>query len=69
MSNDNQNFTVVKEVGKEVISESKGTIKLSFDQQTAKFVKVEVQHLNQIPLGSTGAGSAAWLFVDELSVY
>ncbi|MEN5087233.1 glycoside hydrolase family 20 protein [Sphingobacterium faecium] len=69
VSNDNQNFTLVKDVGKELISESKGTIKLQFDQQTAKYVKIEVQHLNQIPSGSTGAGSAAWLFVDELSVY
>jgi len=69
VSQDNQNFTLVQEVGKEVIAKSKGTIKLSFEKQHAKFVKVEVQHLNKIPAGSGGAGSPAWLFVDELSVY
>ncbi|MEN5059116.1 FN3 associated domain-containing protein, partial [Sphingobacterium kitahiroshimense] len=51
VSQDNQNFTLVQEVGKEVIAKSKGTIKLSFEKQHAKFVKVEVQHLNKIPAG------------------
>jgi hexosaminidase len=69
VSQDNQNFKLVKEVGKDSIAGSKGSIKLQFEKQTAKFVKVEVQHLNQIPVGSGGAGSPAWLFVDELSVY
>lgn len=69
VSQDNQNFTLVKEVGQEVIAGSNGTIKLQFATQTAKFVKVEVQHLRKIPAGSTGAGYPAWVFVDELSVY
>lgn len=69
VSNDNQNFSLIKEVGKEAIAASKGTIKLTFEKQKVPFIKVEVQHLNQIPVGHAGAGIPAWLFVDELTVY
>lgn len=69
VSDDNHNFVLVKEMTKDAIIASKGNIKMQFDQQTSPFIKVEVQHLSQIPEGSTGAGSAAWVFVDELSVY
>ncbi|UIR55286.1 glycoside hydrolase family 20 protein [Sphingobacterium sp. SRCM116780] len=69
VSKDNQTFSLVQEMGKQEIDRSNGKIKLKFDNQTAQFIKIEVQNAGTIPTGFVGAGSPAWLFVDELSVY
>lgn len=69
VSNDGKAFDLIAMVGQADIDASNGTIKLNFTAQSARFVRVEVQHAGKIPTGYPGAGSDSWLFVDELSVY
>jgi aryl-phospho-beta-D-glucosidase BglC (GH1 family) len=38
------------------------------DAQKAKFIKVIASNLGKIPEGNPGAGSNAWLFIDEIGV-
>lgn len=69
VSNDGKVFDLIATVGQEDIDASRGTIKLNFKAQEARFVRVEVEHVGKIPAGFPGAGNDSWLFVDELSVY
>ncbi|MDX1938323.1 MAG: family 20 glycosylhydrolase [Flavihumibacter sp.] len=41
---------------------------VSFQPQQAKFVRVVVKNYGTIPAGNPGAGSAAWLFADEIEI-
>jgi hexosaminidase len=47
---------------------SRGTMKISFDANLARYVKVKIENWGNIPAGNPGAGSKAWLFVDEIEV-
>lgn len=69
ISNDGKVFDLISNIGQEGIDASRGTIKLNFTEQKARFVRVEVQQVGKIPAGYPGAGNDSWLFVDELSVY
>ncbi len=54
------------------ISESKpgnNLFTIALPSINARFVKVKINHYGQIPEGSPGAGSPAWLFVDEIEVW
>jgi hexosaminidase len=34
----------------------------------ARYVKVVIKHWGEIPKGNPGAGSKAWLFIDEIEI-
>ncbi|MEL7120284.1 MAG: beta-N-acetylhexosaminidase [Bacteroidota bacterium] len=53
------------------IGESKDiliTHKMSFDKQTAQFIKIKIPNFGIIPEGAQGEGNQAWLFVDEIMI-
>ena len=68
VSDDNINFRSVKLVSNEEIVMKKGMVDMSFPTSTAKYVKVIAQKMDKIPDGLPGAGSNAWIFVDEIMV-
>nr|WP_319804112.1 family 20 glycosylhydrolase [Chryseobacterium oryctis] len=68
VSDDNQNFKMIKEIGKEEIQKAKGKIRLNVGNQTSKYIKVKIENAGIIPAGNPGADSKAWLFVDEIGV-
>ncbi len=45
-----------------------GTMTISFPATNTKAVKVLIKNWGEIPAGEHGAGSKAWLFVDEIEV-
>ncbi len=61
-------FKSVKLVSNAEIVSKKGIVDMSFPTENAKFVKVIAQKIDKIPDGLPGAGSNAWLFVDEIMV-
>lgn len=68
ISDDNKEFKIIKEIGKEDIQNANGKIQLKLGKQSAKYLKVMIENAGIIPAGSPGADSKAWLFVDEISV-
>ena len=50
------------------IKDGNGTMKVSFNSTTAKFIKVVVKNWGEIPDGEPGASNKPWLFVDEIEV-
>lgn len=68
VSDDNQNYQLINTLSQEDISKSNGNLILNFNNQNSKYIKVEIQNFGIIPIGSAGAGSSSWLFVDEISV-
>lgn len=68
VSNDGVNFKSVKLVSNAEIVTKKGMVDMSFPTENVKFVKVIAQKIDKIPDGLPGAGSNAWLFVDEIMV-
>jgi N-acetyl-beta-hexosaminidase len=68
VSDDNKNFKLIIEIGKEEIQNAKGKIKLNAGSQNAKYLKVIIENAGIIPAGNPGADSKAWLFVDEIGV-
>lgn len=68
VSDDNKNFTKIKEIGKEEIQKAKGKILLNVGKQNTKYLKVVIENAGIIPAGNPGADSKAWLFVDEIGV-
>lgn len=68
VSNDGINFKNVKQVSLEEIKEMKGEIRVEFDSQKAQFIKVIATNFGKIPEGLPGAGSNAWLFIDEIGI-
>ncbi len=68
VSNDGENFKSIKQVSASEIITMKGIITVEFKQETAQFIKVIAQNIGKIPDGKQGAGSDAWLFVDEIMV-
>jgi len=68
VSDDNKNFKLIKEIGKEEIQNAKGKIKLNAGSQNAKYLKMIIENAGIIPAGNPGADSKAWLFVDEIGV-
>ncbi len=68
VSDDQKNFKLIKEIGKEEIQNTKGKIRLNVGAQNTKYLKVIVENAGIIPAGNPGADSKAWLFVDEIGV-
>jgi hexosaminidase len=51
-----------------VFKDEKVKIDLSFQKTPVRYVKVIIKNRGTIPEGNAGAGSKAWLFVDEIEV-
>lgn len=67
-STDGSKFHLVKEIKSDEIQKSKGKISTQFKKEKVRFIKFIITNAGIIPDGNPGAGSPAWLFVDELSV-
>lgn len=67
-SNDGQNYEVIQVVKQVEIVKNKGNVKIVFPPKKAKYVKVIARNNGVIEDGKPGAGSKAWLFVDEISI-
>ena len=72
VSGDGNNFSSVGLTDDFLESRAKtgnGTMKVEFTTaKTARYVKVVVKNWGEIPQGNPGAGSKAWLFVDEIEI-
>lgn len=68
LSSDGQNFESVAQLNSSQIKEVKGEVVLEVASKKAQYVKVIATNLGKIPGGNPGAGSEAWLFVDEIGV-
>ena len=68
VSKNGKKFKSVKEISTAEISKMDGTVSIDFKKQKAKFIKVIALNAGKIPEGKVGAGSDAWLFVDEIMV-
>ncbi|MDC8103159.1 glycoside hydrolase family 20 protein [Chryseobacterium sp. B21-037] len=68
ISDDNVNFKMIKEIGKDEIQNVKGKVKLNVGNQNAAYIKVKIENAGIIPAGNPGADSKAWLFVDEIGM-
>ena len=66
VSDDNKDFKLIKEIGKNEIKSSNGNIKLNVGNQNSKYVRIKIENAGIIPAGNPGADSKAWLFVDEI---
>jgi hexosaminidase len=68
-SMDGQNFTSIK-MTDDLISAAgnNATMKVEFNATSTRFVKIVVKNWGEIPQGNPGAGSKAWLFVDEIEI-
>ncbi len=72
VSGDGTNFSSVGLTDDFIESRAKtgnGTMKVEFTMtHPARYVKVVVKNWGEIPQGNPGAGSKAWLFVDEIEI-
>lgn len=68
ISNDGQNFESVAKLNSSEIKDVKGEVVLEVKSKNAQFIKVIATNLGKISDGNPGAGSDAWLFVDEIGV-
>jgi len=68
VSSDGKEFKSIKQLSSSEIKAVDGLVHVDFDAQSAQFVKVIATNLGKIPTGMPGAGSNAWLFVDEIGV-
>jgi hexosaminidase len=68
LSDDGLNFKRLQSVSSQEIIEKRGEITIEVNSKKAKFIKVVASNLGKIPEGNSGAGSSAWLFIDEIGV-
>ena len=68
ISDDGINFKNVSLVTMAEILAMNGTVEMKLGTQNDRYIKVIAENIGKIPEGSAGAGSKAWLFVDEISV-
>ena len=68
VSTDGKNFQSLKQISSEEIKSAKGILAVSVTKTTAQFIKIIALNTGKIPDGMAGAGSNAWLFVDEIGV-
>jgi hexosaminidase len=68
ISDDGINFKNVSLVTMAEIVAMNGTVEMKLGTQNARFIKVIAENIGKIPEGSAGAGSKAWLFVDEIGI-
>ncbi len=67
-SDDGKDFESIAILTLEDIKALNGNVHVSFLTQGTRFVKVIATNMGKIPEGNPGAGSDAWLFVDEIRV-
>lgn len=68
VSEDGKTFKTIKEINSSDIQSVNGQVKIWFPEHNARYLKVEIKNAGIIPDGNPGAGSEAWLFVDEIGV-
>jgi hexosaminidase len=68
ISDDGQNFESVQQLKLSEIQNLKGEVVLEVKSRKARFVKIIATNLGKIPDENPGAGSDAWLFIDEIGV-
>lgn len=68
ISDDGKSFQHIRTVSHDIILKQNGVIVENLPQSKAKYFKIIVKNYGIIPDGKPGAGSAAWLFIDEISV-
>lgn len=68
ISNDGQNFKSIQQISSEDIKKVKGEVSVEFQSEKARYIKVIATNNGKIAEGFPGAGSEAWLFVDEIGV-
>lgn len=68
ISNDGITFQPYTQVSSETILLAKGELELKINNISTQFIKIIVRNAGKIPEGKAGAGSNAWLFVDEIGV-
>lgn len=54
VSDDQKNFTLIREIGKEEILNAKGKIRLNVGAQNVKYLKVFIENAGIIPAGNPG---------------
>lgn len=68
VSNDGQKFENVTKLSLSEIKDVRGEVVLDVKGIKARYIKIIATNLGKIPDGNPGAGSDAWLFVDEIGV-
>ena len=68
VSADGKEFKSVSKIELDDIKKTDGKVTLNLEKQEAQFVKIKATNFGDIPEGMPGAGSKAWLFVDEIGV-
>ena len=66
LSQDGQSFNSVGKAFIDQIEAQKGNVQIEFPATTALYIKVVATNIGLIKDGNPGAGSPAWLFVDEI---
>ena len=68
LSEDGINYRGINIISAEEIKKSGGKVNITLNAEKAQFVKVIAYNTGKIAEGFPGAGSSAWLFVDEIGV-
>lgn len=68
ISNDGITFQSYTQISTETILLAKGELELKINNISTQFIKIIARNTGKIPEGKAGAGSNAWLFVDEIGV-
>lgn len=68
VSQDGKEFKSIKKIPSEEIKNVKGKTTLRFPVEQVRFLKIIATNNGKIAEGNPGAGSDAWLFVDEIEV-
>ncbi len=68
VSTDGKNFQSLKQISAEEIKSAKGELVIPVTNKKAQFIKIIALNTGKIPDGMAGAGSNAWLFVDEIGI-
>jgi hexosaminidase len=68
LSEDGENYKLIKFADKYDIEKQGRQIEFKFDETKVQYVKIKAINAGKIPQGFPGAGTDAWLFIDEISV-
>lgn len=68
VSIDGKKFKSLKQISSKEIKSVKGELIVKVNNKNAQFIKIIALNAGKIPDGMAGAGSNAWLFVDEIGV-
>lgn len=68
-SDDGKNYNQIKEITQKEIQNSKGQMKIELNPTSARYVQIHIFNAGIIPAGNPGAGSGAWLFIDEIGIW